>query len=94
MNATPIHSYTVAVWLPGRLLDHTTGARAQSEPCPALLTSEQAARYLCLDQPGVVDPERILRDIRAREGIPAITLSRTLHFQRTDLDKWLEKAKK
>lgn len=83
----------VSHWLPGRL-DPATGLRAAAEPCPALLTSEEAARYLRLDKPGVVDPERTLHDIRARDGIPAVTLSRALHFQRTDLDRWLEKAKK
>jgi excisionase family DNA binding protein len=52
----------------------------------ALLSVPEAAGFLSI-------PERTLRENRARWGIPAHRVSRTIRFRMRDLEAWLEKNK-
>lgn len=59
------------------------------EPCPELLTEEEAIRYLRLDATGVKDPRQSLRFYRER-GLRGVRVGRCLRYRRVDLDAFLE----
>ena len=51
-----------------------------------LMTSKQAARYLCIS-------ERKLWDLKKTQRIPAVRIDRTVRFDRGDLDTFIEQQK-
>ncbi len=51
-----------------------------------LMTSKQAACYLCIS-------ERKLFDLQKTECIPAVRIGRSVRFDRNDLDKFIEQQK-
>lgn len=61
------------------------------QPCPELLTSAEAARYLRLDETSVVDPENALRYYRREWGLKATQVGRNLRYRRIELDRLIAK---
>ena len=51
-----------------------------------LMTSKQAAEYLCIS-------ERKLWDLRKSQRIPAVRIDRSVRFDRIDLDAFIAEAK-
>jgi hypothetical protein len=71
-------------WLPGR-----DGGPA--EPCPELLTEEQAIRYLRLDQSGR-DASQTLEYWRNKKHLLRGTrVSKEIRYRRVELERFLEK---
>jgi hypothetical protein len=58
-------------------------------PCPALLTEQEAIRYLRLDVDGVGEPEKTLEYYRNSGQIIAIKVGRKNRYRRVDLDMFL-----
>jgi len=52
-----------------------------------LMTSKQAAKYLCIS-------ERKLWDLQKSQRIPVVRIDRSVRFDRKDLDSFIEQLKK
>ncbi|MHC4114377.1 MAG: helix-turn-helix domain-containing protein [Planctomycetota bacterium] len=52
-----------------------------------LMTSKQAAEYLCIS-------ERKLWDLQKLQRIPVVRIDRSVRFDRDDLDSFIEQQKK
>ena len=61
------------------------------QPCPELLTQEEAVRYLRLDATGVEDPGRTLRYYREQGFLRATQVGRRIRYRRVELDRLLER---
>ena len=59
-------------------------------PCPAVLTEEEAIRYLRLDVDGPAKPELTLRYYREKGLLQATRVGRRLRYRRVELDRLLE----
>jgi hypothetical protein len=59
------------------------------QPCPELLTEEEAIRYLRLDSDR--NPSRTLRYYRERGLLQATAVGRHHRYRRIELDKFLER---
>lgn len=64
------------------------------EPCPELLTAEEAIRYLRLDVDGPEKPELTLRHYREKGLLRGCRVGRWLRYRRVDLDAFLEALSK
>ena len=62
--------------------DHVKGATMSK-----LITSKQAAEYLCIC-------ERKLWDLQKSQRIPAVRIDRAVRFDRDDIDAFIADAKK
>ncbi len=60
------------------------------EPCPELLTEEEAIRYLRLDVGGSAKPSLTLRYYREKGLLRGTRVGRKLRYRRTELDRLLE----
>ena len=60
-------------------------------PCPALLTAEEAVRYLRLDTLGRKDPAKSLQWYRERALLRATRISNVNFYTRAALDDFLAK---
>jgi len=61
------------------------------QPCPELLTAEEAVRYLRLDEAGTKDPERSLKHLRQAWGLRGTQVGRWLRYRRVELERLLDK---
>lgn len=77
----------VTHWLPGRFED---GTRQPAQPCPELLTSEEAVRFLRLDETGVKNPSETLRYYREQGQIQAVRMGRCVMYRKAELIRFIE----
>lgn len=86
-------TFEVKHWMPGKAIAFDDNgiptARLAATPCPDLLTEEEAARFLRLDETKTEDYVRSFHRIRKQGGIPAITHSHKLFFKLTDLIEYI-----
>jgi hypothetical protein len=61
------------------------------QPCPELLTEEEAVRYLRLDTVGITDPSNTLRRYREQGLLRATQVSKKLFYRRMELDRFLDR---
>jgi len=64
--------------------------RYLAEPCPELLTEEEAIRYLRLDLIDINDPADTLRYYRRQGLLRAIQVGKAVRYRRIDLERFLE----
>ena len=60
------------------------------QPCPELLTEDEAVRYLRLDQIGTDDPAGALRYYRKKGLLRATQVGKCIRYRRVELDRLLE----
>lgn len=60
-------------------------------PCPAVLTAEEAVRYLRLDTVDIKNPLETLERYRAGGLLRGTQLSKKVMYLRRELDKFLER---
>ena len=60
------------------------------EPCPELMTEEEAVRYLRLDVDGPKKPEDTLRYYREKGLLRGTKVGRRLRYRRVELDRFLK----
>ena len=60
-------------------------------PCPALMTEDEAIRYLRLDVNGPQNPKGTLKYYRDRNFLRAVKIGRNLRYPRRELDLMVEK---
>ena len=61
------------------------------QPCPELLTAEEAVRYLRLDTVGIKDPQETLRRYRDSGRLRATQISKKLFYRRVELELFLQR---
>ena len=61
------------------------------EPCPELLTEEQAIRFLRLDETGTKNPSNTLRYYRERGVLRATRIGNGLFYHKDNLVEFIEK---
>ena len=61
------------------------------EPCPELLTEQEAVRYLRLDQIDTDDSAGALRYYRKRGLLRATQVGKCIRYRRVELDRLLER---
>ena len=61
------------------------------EPCPELLTAEEAVRYLRLDTVNIANPGDTLARYREMGLLRATQVSKRLFYRRIELDRFLER---
>lgn len=61
------------------------------QPCPELLTEDEAIRYLRLDVDGPTNPEQTLRYYREKGLLRGVRVGKRLRYRRKDLDAFLER---
>ena len=62
-----------------------------AQPCPEVLTEDEAVRYLRLDLIDVKDPTDTLRYYRKAGLLRATQLGKAVRYRRVELDRFLEK---
>ena len=60
------------------------------QPCPELLTAEEAISYLRLDVDGPKDPEGTLTYYREKGLLRGTRVGRSLRYRRVELERFLE----
>ena len=63
---------------------------APAEPCPELLTEDEAVRYLRLNIEGPKNPGEALRYYREKGLLRATRVGRKLRYRRVELESFLE----
>ena len=61
------------------------------EPCPELLTEDEAIRYLRIDTIDIANPSETLRGYRGQGVLRATQVSKKLFYRRVELDRFLER---
>ena len=90
MNSIIVHQPI----LPGRIRRDEHGNVVETvlpQPCPELLTAEEAIRYLRLDETEVRDAERTLKYYREKRGLRATQVGRRIRYRRIELDRLLDR---
>ena len=59
------------------------------EPCPEVLTAEEAVRYLRLNVDGPKDPVGTLKYYREKGLLTGVRVGRHMRYRRADLDAFL-----
>ena len=81
------------VYLPGRVVRDAAGnvvGREQPEPCPELLTEDEAVRYLRLDgEKGPTDPYQCLFRYRQQNKLRGTHIGKQLFYRRDELDRFV-----
>ena len=62
-----------------------------TQPCPELLTEEEATRYLRLDTIDIKNPRETLARYRKTGMLRATQISKALFYRRIELDAFLER---
>ena len=62
------------------------------EPCPELLTQEEACRYLRLDTIKLSDPLETLTRYRSRGMLRGTQVSKKVFYRRVELERFLERV--
>lgn len=62
------------------------------QPCPELLTEEEAIRYLRLDTVDIANPAATLRRYREQGTLRATQVSKRVFYRRKELDRFLERV--
>lgn len=62
-----------------------------AQPCPELLTEEEAIRYLRLDTTGVLNPGQTLERYRAMWLLRGTQVGRRVFYRRIELERFLER---
>lgn len=68
------------------------GPNGNWQPCPELLTEEEAIRYLRLDTVELDNPTATLRRYRDQGILRATQVSRKIFYRRVELDRFLERV--
>jgi hypothetical protein len=63
-----------------------------TQPCPELLTEDEAIRYLRLDTIGIKNPAMTLANYRDSAQLRATRVSKKLFYRRVELDRFLERV--
>ena len=61
------------------------------EPCPELLTENEAVRYLRLDEVSIEDPGGTLRYYRKKGLLRATQVGKCIRYRRIELERLLDK---
>jgi hypothetical protein len=61
------------------------------EPCPELLTEQEAIRYLRLDLVDIEDPGQTLRYYRKQGLLRATQVGKCIRYRRIELERLLER---
>ena len=61
------------------------------EPCPELLTEQEAIRYLRLDLVDIEDPAQTLRYYRKQGLLRATQVGKCIRYRRVELERLLER---
>lgn len=70
---------------------HTAAILPDGTPCPAVMTEEEAIKYLRLDINGPRKPSNTLKYYRDKGLLRAVRIGRNLRYPRTELDAMVEK---
>jgi len=62
------------------------------QPCPELLTEEEAIRYLRLDTVKIDNPGETLKRYRDQGLLRGTQVSKRIFYRRVELDKFLERV--
>ena len=62
------------------------------QPCPELLTADEAIRYLRLDTVGIAKPSATLRRYRERRLLRGTQISKRIFYRRAELDRFIERV--
>ena len=62
------------------------------QPCPELLTEDEAIRYLRLDTISIADPSATLRRYRERGLLRGTQISKRIFYRRAELDRFIERV--
>jgi len=62
------------------------------QPCPELLTEDEAVRYLRLDTIHISNPSATLRRYRERGLLRGTQISKRIFYRRAELDRFIERA--
>jgi hypothetical protein len=62
------------------------------QPCPELLTEDEAIRYLRLDTINITDPSATLRRYREHRLLRGTQISKRIFYRRTELDRFIERV--
>jgi len=62
-----------------------------AQPCPELLTEDEAIRYLRLDTINIGSPSETLRRYRERGMLRGTQVSKRVMYRRVELDRFLER---
>ena len=60
------------------------------QPCPELLTEDEAIRYLRLDTVNIADPAATLRRYREQRKLRGTQVSKKVFYRRKELDRLLD----
>ena len=80
--------------LMGKILKDETGkriGREASEPCPDVLTCEEAARYLRLDETEIKNPDDTLRRYRDMGLLKGTQIGKAVRYRRCELERFLDR---
>ena len=61
------------------------------QPCPELLTEEEAIRYLRLNEIGIYDPTGTLRYYRKKGLLRATQVGKCIRYRRIELERFLDR---
>ena len=62
------------------------------QPCPELLTEDEAIRYLRLDTVNISDPSATLRRYREQRLLKGTQISKSIFDRRGELDHFIERV--
>ena len=62
------------------------------QPCPELLTEDEAVRYLRLDTINISHPSATLRRYREQRLLRGTQISKRIFYRRAELDRFIERA--
>ncbi len=62
------------------------------QPCPELLTEDEAVRYLRLDTISISDTSATLRRYRERRLLRGTQISKRIFYRRSELERFIERV--